>query len=121
MSGSLVSATMVDQSGVCACVPGPTLTHRAAPTKSAVEYTASLPVGDPDVLDLRSTPQELAPFAGARVEPVATRGRRPGPLHVRRGRELDRLHPGGVAEVPHALHVVVLGQHCGERVLGAGD
>src|SRR6266702_2089475 len=80
-----------------------------------------LAVRDPDVLHFRRMPQELAAFHLTRIEPVAAARRRPGALHVRRGRELDRFHTRGGTEVPHAVHVVMLGEHFRQLVFCPGD
>src|SRR2546422_4975378 len=78
-------------------------------------------VRNPDVLYFRGTPEELPTFTLPRIEPIAAAGRRPGPFHVRGGGELDRLHAGGVPEVPHPIHVVVLGEHFREGILCPRD
>src|SRR3989442_3735793 len=78
-------------------------------------------VRNPDVLYFRGTPEELPTFTLPRIEPIAAAGRRQGPFHVRGGGELDRLHAGGVPEVPHPIHVVVLGEHFREGILCPRD
>ena len=72
-------------------------------------------VRNPDVLHLRRLAQELAPLALARIGPRARRRLAPGALHVPRRRELHRLHAVARAEIPHRVHVVVLGERLRER------
>src|SRR6266446_4799011 len=80
-----------------------------------------LAVRNPDVLYFRRAAEELASLTLTCIEPVARARRRPRALHVRGRRELDRLHARGIAEVPHPVHIVVLGEHLCERILRAGD
>src|SRR5881396_2788404 len=80
-----------------------------------------LAVRNPDVLYFRRATEELASLTLTRIEPVARARRRPRALHVRCRGQFDGLQTGGAAEVPHPVHVVVLGEHFCERILRAGD
>ena len=51
------------------------------------------------------------PSPSSAIEPIAVVPGGPGPLHVRRRRQLDRLHAVARAEIPHRFDVVVLGEH----------
>src|SRR5438034_10627837 len=69
----------------------------------------SLAVGDPDVLDLRRVAQELPPFSGAGIEPIA-RPENPGLLHVARRCLFDGPPRVGFGGGPDGIDVHVLGE-----------
>src|SRR5919109_3046700 len=79
-----------------------------------------LAVWHPDVLDLRRLSQKLASFSVPGIEPVTAIPRRPCPLHVHGGRLFDHFHTFAAAEVPHGLHVIVLGEHARKCVFRPG-
>src|ERR1035441_4646146 len=80
------------------------------------------PVGNPDVLNLRSMAQEVAAFGLLRVVPVdgvAVGG--PGLLHVADAGELDHGGCRLVAEGPDGVDVVVVGERLANLGGAAGD
>src|ERR1051325_441434 len=95
---------------VCAVAPDAPAASAMAPTTINLFQRASFTVRNPDVLHLRRRAKELAPLAVARVEPVALVPRRPGALHVRRRRQVHCLYAVATPEIPHRVHVVVLGE-----------
>ena len=82
---------------------------------------AHSPYGTQMFLTCVAARRNSRPSPSSRIEPVAVVPRRPRALHVRRRRQLDRLHALARAEVPHGVDVVVLGEHFRQRVLVAGD
>src|SRR5436309_11497454 len=81
----------------------------ACVTARSCRTSALLAVRHPDVLHVRRGAQELAAFAIVLRRPIAVVPASPRPLHVRRRRQLHHLHAALRTEVPHRLHVVVLG------------
>src|SRR5438105_8665881 len=95
----------------------------ATPSYASVASSCSFlfSVGNPDVLDLRRLSQEFPPFAMLAVVPVPRLPLDPRPLHVSHRRPLDLGARRPISEIPHRVHVVVLGEHFRERVFGSGD
>src|ERR1035437_8923821 len=78
-----------------------------------------LAVRNPDVLHLRRLTKKIAPLSLAHVGPRARLPLGPRSLHVPRRRQLHRPDAVARPEVPHRIHVVVLGESLRERVLRA--